>query len=245
MKAFACILLRDRSRTQTLSSSIFPFRASTTNREQTHTPVYTRTLENLSHTCMHAHTNTHTHTNTHRHPHADTHTSTNTRTHTNTHTCAHSNSLIIPYTLFLDLLLSLSTHAHTHTKTETHAHTQTSIHTHTQTYRYVGRVCDDMCLQARGQGSERKKHPTQGEGKPRRKVSKYFRALACLHAMRVSKAYVRVCVNGCACELDTQKTDKYKQRETQTYRECVVLHACIHVRAYITCLHARFECVFM
>jgi hypothetical protein len=217
MKAFACILLRDRSRTQTLSSSIFPFRASTTNREQTHTPVYTRTLENLSHTCMHAHTNTHTHTNTHRHPHADTHTSTNTRTHTNTHTCAHSNSLIIPYTLFLDLLLSLSTHAHTHTKTETHAHTQTSIHTHTQTYRYVGRVCDDMCLQARGQGSERKKHPTQGEGKPRRKVSKYFRALACLHAMRVSKAYVRVCVNACACELDTQKTDKYKQRETQTY----------------------------
>jgi len=209
-----------------------------------HTRVQTHTCK-LTHTFMHAHTNTHTHTNTHKHPHADKHTPTNTHTYTNTLKCAHSNSLIITYTLFHYLLLSLSTHAHTHTKTETHAHTQTSIHTHTQTYRYVRRVCDDMCLQARGQGSEKKKHPTQGEGKPRRKVSKYFLALACVHAMRVSTAYFRVCVNACACELDTQKTDKYKQRETQTYRECVVLHACVHVRAYIACLHARFQCVFM
>ena len=82
----------------------------------------------------------------------------------------------------------------------------------------VAHVCDDMCLQAREQRSERKRNQTQDKGRVRRKESAYFRALACMNAMRVSIAYVRVCVNASACEFDEQQTDRYKQRETQTYR---------------------------
>ena len=57
--------------------------------------------------------------------------------------------------------------------------------------------------------------------------------------MRASIVCVRECVNACACDVDKQVTDGYKKRKTQTYRDCVFLHACVHVHVYITCLQVR------
>jgi len=139
----------------------------TSKREHTHTPAHTRTtlahtcthLHTLTHKCMHTHTNTHTRIQIRHSTHTQTHSHRHTHKHINTHTHVHTPILRLSRTHYFFVCYSPSLHTHSRTLKQnkhTHKHFKTQIHTHTQTYRYVARMCDEMCLQARKQGRERR-----------------------------------------------------------------------------------------
>ena len=168
-----------------------------------------------------------------------THTYTHTHTHTHVHTPILTLSRDTHY--FFDFYSpSLHTHART-LKQNTRTHTQFNIqiHTHTQTDRYVARVCDNMCLQAREQGRERKRAQTKEKERAREKWSVYFGALAWMLAMRASISCIRACVNAFACK-NSQTDHRWIQTEKDTdiQRLCVLACMRVHVSRHMCVLRA-------
>ena len=184
---------------------------------------------------MHTHTNTHTRIQIRHSTHTQTHSHQHTHKHINTHTHVHTPILRLSRTHYFFVCYSPSLHTHARTlKQNKHTHKQfkTQIHTHTQTYRYVARVCDEMCLQVRKQGRERREPKWM---KKRERERKEVCTLVHLHGCI---ACICVRVNACVCknsQTDHIRTQSERDTDIQRIGVFAFMRAC-------SCIHQMLAC---